>query len=142
MSMIELPLTRRMRIYAHLLVLIATGLVLACPIAWSWRLGCAACVASGGLALWRRFLHRRPVSLQIDQDGGLRCQLANAQTWTVAGVRPGAIRPWLVSAGLVGGAGQRCDLFVPGTCLPDSLHRQLRRALIAFRPVTDDAPPK
>ncbi|MCP5434381.1 MAG: hypothetical protein H6957_02840 [Chromatiaceae bacterium] len=142
MSTIELPLTRRMRFYAHALVMTATGLVLACPVAWSWRLVCAACVASIGLALWRRYLHRRPVSLQIDQDGGLRCRLANAQTWAVAGVRPGAIRPWLVSARLVGGPGQHCELFVPGTCLPESLHRQLRRALIGFRLESDAMPTK
>ena len=141
MSTIELPLTRRMHRYAHLLLLTAAGMVLACPIAWVWRFGCAACVAVSWLVLWRRFRRQRPVSLQIHRNGGLSCRLASAQTWTVTGIRPGVIRPWLVSARLLGGPGQRCELFVLGTCVSDAQHRELRRALIGFRPVTDPTQP-
>ena len=134
MTTIMLPLTRAMQWCGPALVLVTAGLVLLCPIVWPWRLLTAAAVLMLGASQWLRYLGRRPVSLSTGADGGMSCMLADGRTFEVSRILPGVIRPYLVSARLEGRAGERCDLLVPGAAVQATVHWQLRRALLGFRP--------
>ena len=91
-------------------------------------------VIVSGAWLWRRYLQQRPVSLTIEAEGGLWCRLADGRRLDVSRILPGVIRPSLLCSRLVGTAGERCDLLIPGGSLPESAHWQVRRALIGFAP--------
>jgi len=134
MKTIPLPLSRGLALSGPGLPICAGVVILFCQIAWPWRLAVVGTVILAGALFWRRYLQRRPVKLTIDAAGSLWCVLANGQRLDVARILPGVIRPCLLCSRLVGEAGERCDLLIPGGSIPQSSHREVRRALIGFRP--------
>ena len=138
MTTIPLPVDLRSKMYAAGLLLGIVCLTLLCQIALPWRLAAAAALLLSGTLIWRRYLRRRPASLIAEKDGRLCCMLADGRRLEVARILPGIIRPSLVSARLEGGAGEYCDLYVPGGSLTETAHWQLRRALVGLRSVQTD----
>ena len=134
MYSIHLPLTRGLRRAGPALIFVLGGLVLLCPIAWPWRLGGALTICGYGLWLWRHYLRRRPVRLDAAADGSVHGVLADGSGIELADIRQGIVRPWLISARLLGTAGERCDLLVPRAALSVEGHWRLRRLLLGFRP--------
>jgi hypothetical protein len=131
---IDLPLSRQLMAYAALLMVIVIGLTLSLRLFWPVKLTAVAVLLLWGGWLWRRYLQRRPASLQIGIDGELRLVQAGGGQFAVTAVLPGVISPTLVSARLSGRKGEHADLFVPASSLDQELHWRLRRALIGFRP--------
>lgn len=134
MTTIPLPPNRRTLLQATGLLLCVICLILICQIVWSWRLTAAGVFLLSGALLWWRHLQQRPASIVIGPSGELCCTLGNGQSFEVAHILPGVIRPALVSTRLESPAGKYCNLFVPAHTLSDTAHWQLRRALIEFRP--------
>jgi hypothetical protein len=132
-TMIDLPLSRRLMAYAALLMALIVGLILALQLAWPMKLTAVTVIALWGGWLWRRYLKRRPASLQIGADGDLRLLRSGGGQFAVTAVLPGIISPALVSARLTGNKGEYADLFVPASSLDRESHWRLRRALIGFR---------
>ena len=133
MQGVQIPLGPELRFGGPLLIGLACLALLACPVAWPWRLILALLGVLLGVWQWHRFLRRRPVAIAPRLDRGISCELADGSKLTVREMRIGVLRPWLVSARLEGAAGERVDLFVPGRALPETAHWQLRRWLIRFR---------
>ena len=134
MCTIDLPLSRQLVVYVALLMAIIIGLTLSLRLFWPVKLAAVAVLLLWGAWLWRRYLQRRPASLQIGIDGDLRLLQADGGQFVVTAVLPGVISPILVSARLSGREGEHADLFVPASSLDQELHWRLRRALIGFRP--------
>ena len=133
MTSISLPLGRGARLSGPAFILCLSGLVLFCQTALHWRLAVAGSIVVLGALLWSHNLRRRPVSLVIEAHGGVSCVLADGREFQVKRILPGIVRPWLLCGRLEGGAGESCDLFVPGGQPSVGAHWQLRRALTGFR---------
>jgi hypothetical protein len=135
---IQLPLRGRTRLFGPGLIACFTLLGLTCQIAWPWRAGFAVSILLSGAWMWRRYLKQRPVSLVLRSGGAISCSCGDGRVLEVSRVRPGIMHPVLVCARLEADSGGCCDLFVPSDALSSVDHRQLRRALIGFRPAQSD----
>lgn len=133
MQVIDLPLTHSLRRSFAVLSLGGMGLVLLSPVQWPWRLVWLCCWLLAGVVLWRQYSGTRPARLLLGHNGRLSWMLVDGREIQVARCELGTVRPWLVSARLVGIEGQTSNLFVPGGTLHADAHWALRRALIAFR---------
>ncbi len=133
MQAIDLPLTHSLRAAFVVLGLIGAGLVLLSPVQWPWRLAWLSCWLVSNTILWRHYVRSRPTRLLLSQNRGLSCLLADGREMQVARCELGVVRPWLVSARLVGIEGHKSDLFVPRGMLQADAHWAMRRALIEFR---------
>lgn len=133
MTVIHLPLSRQLMVYAALLMVLIVVLVLFLRLAGPVKLSAVAVLILWGGWLWRRYLQYRPASLQVGIDGDLLLFQAGGGQFVVAAVLPGIITPALISARLSGHKGEHADLFVPASSLDEETHWHLRRALIGFR---------
>ena len=133
MQSVQIPLGPELRFGGPLLIVVVCLALLACPVAWPWRLFLAMLGMLLGVWQWQHFLRRRPVAIEPPLDRGISCRLADGSSLTVRELRIGVLRPWLISARIEGVAGERVDLFVPGRALPETAHWQLRRWLVRFR---------
>jgi hypothetical protein len=140
MRAIDLPLTRCMRFAAAGILLLGSGLVLFSRIQLPWRLACVGIILAGGQLLLQHYRRWRPVTLLVQSDGALCCVLADGRQIPVAHCQLGVVRPWLLSARLIGQRAECLELFVPGCALSRSVHWELRRALIGFRPAVSSDP--
>ena len=134
MTVIHLPLSRQLMLYTALAMVLVIALVLFLQLAWPIKLGAVSVLILWGGWLWRRYLDRRPVSLQIGIDGDLHLLQADGRQFAVTDVLPGIISPALISARLSGQKGEHANLPVPGSSLDVETHWRLRRALVRFRP--------
>ena len=134
MRAIDLPRSRCMRLAASGLLLLGSTLILFSRAQWCWRLACTVVLLAGVQLLLQRYRRWCPVGLLVQPDGDLRCVLSDGRQIRVAHCQLGVVRPWLASARLIGEGAERIELFVPGCAVPRSVHWELRRALIGFRP--------
>lgn len=120
-----------------LLLVLLGACVLLPPIAWVPRLGAAIVIPLIGVLSWDRYRRHTPHALRLVNDHGLQVAHENLVWLDVANVRLGIVRPWLVTAILIDAEGTRWPLFVPSSAITESEHWQLRRMLIAMRPLND-----
>lgn len=130
MSTIELPLTWTVRALGPAIIGLGSFLVLLTPVDGYAQLATIVAEVVFGGWQWRRWLDQRPLRVSIGQHAGFGLVLTNGASIAVDSVRPGVVRPWLLSARLVAADGRRADLFVPAGAVPADQHHALRQAVL------------
>ncbi len=136
MSVVHLPTHPRWYRLVYAIIVLIALFVVFMPIAWGPRFAAAIAVLAIGVISWRHYRRRTPSVLWLDADRHLQVSREGAERLGVVGLQLGIVRPWLVTAILVDERGGRWPLFVPGWALGETHHWELRRMLIAARPLS------
>ncbi len=135
---ILLPVSRYEYLVGLAIILGAAMLPLFMPSAPLWRLGSSIGVIAIGAVLWSVYWRRRPRSLTIRPKGGLACGLRDDRRVEVEQVLCGYIDPRCLSVRLTTSDGHRRALLLFADALTADAHRQVRHAMIGFRPPRQD----